>query len=341
MRQLTKDAGKRRQMARRVACAAALAAAVLGTASACSGLVEPGSSVEPYGPFGAWGTAARIETVAPGAGPTFNTTAVEGCPSVSRDGKTFFIASNRPGSQGTDIWVARRASTDLPWGEPANMGEPVNSPANDFCPMASRDSREFYFVSNRPGGCGGDDIYVTRFKDDGTVEAPQNLGCSVNSPANEAGPVPIVEPGGSTRLYFSSTRPGGASPEADGATTGDADLYSSVVTAGSYAAPTLVEGVNSAQEDGQPYIQHDGLELYFFSTRPGGFGAQDIWRTTRARVQDAWSAPVNLGESVNSSAGETRPSMSWDGTTLYFGSTRLTGESNIYVSTRPVVAAPR
>ena len=56
---------------------------------------------------------------------------------------------------------------------------------------------------------------------------------------------------------------------------------------------------------------------------------------TRAREQSgAWSAPVNLGRTVNSPGGETRPSLSWDGTTLYFGSTRTTGESNIYVSSR-------
>ena len=98
-------------------------------------------------------------------------------------------------------------------------------------------------------------------------------------------------------------------------------------------------GVNSAQEDGQPYIQRDGLELYFFSTRPGGYGAQDIWRATRARTEDAWSTPVNLGESVNTAAAETRPSMSWDGTSLFFGSTRTTNDSNIYVSTRSTTAA--
>jgi Tol biopolymer transport system component len=277
----------------------------------------------------------------PGAHPNFNTTFADGCPSVSRDGKTFFMASNRPGSQGLDIWLARRASTDQPWGEPVNMGAPVNSASNDFCPMASRDGREFYFVSNRPGGCGGDDIYVTRFRDDGSVEDPKNLGCTVNSAGNEAGPVPITEPRGRTLLYFSSTRPGGPNPEADGATSGDADLYVSEMTGGSYAAPTLVAGVNSAQEDGQPYIQRDGLELYFFSTRPGGFGAQDIWRATRASVTRPWSEPVNLGEGINTAAGETRPSMSWDGTTLFFGSTRSTSESNIFTSERTSAAAPR
>lgn len=318
---------------RRAVAVAAVGVSCIATAVACSDAVAPNGEGE-YGPFGTWGTAVRIETGTPGAHPNFNTTFTDGCPSVSRDGKTFFMASNRTGSQGLDIWISRRTSTDQPWGEPTNMGAPVNSASNDFCPMASRDGREFYFVSNRPGGCGGDDIYVTRFRDDGSVEEPQNLGCTVNGAGNEAGPVPITEPGGRTLLYFSSTRPGGPNPEADGVTSGDADLYVSQITNGSYAAPTLVPGVNSAQEDGQPYIQRDGLELYFFSTRPGGLGAQDIWRATRSSVTSAWSEPVNLGEGINSAASETRPSMAWDGTTLFFGSTRTTGENNIFVSAR-------
>jgi hypothetical protein len=49
--------------------------------------------------------------------------------------------------------------------------------------MPARDGHEFFFVSNRPGGCGGDDIYVTRFRDDGTVDEPEDLGCDVNSPS--------------------------------------------------------------------------------------------------------------------------------------------------------------
>jgi len=56
-----------------------------------------------------------------------------------------------------------------------------------------------------------------------------------------------------------------------------------------------------------------------------------------AREQSgAWSAPVNLGRTVNSPGGETRPSLSWDGTTLYFGSTPAGGEgsADIFVTTR-------
>ena len=293
------------------------------------------------GAFTPWKDAVRIENAWPGAHPNFNTAFTDGCPSTSRDGKTFFMASTRPGSRGIDIWVSHRESVDEPWGEPVNVGEPINSASNDFCPMLARDGHEFYFVSNRPGGCGGDDIYVTRFRDDGTIEEPENLGCDVNSAGNEAGPVPITEPGRGPVLYFSSTRAGGFSAEPAGAITGDADLYSSEWRGGRYQAPTLVPGVNSAQEDGQPYIQRDALELYFYSTRPGGKGLQDIWMASRAKAQDSWSAPVNLGDAVNSSAAETRPSLSWDGTTLYFGSTRTTGEANIYVSSRDQVRGSR
>jgi len=133
---------------------------------------------------------------------------------VSRDGKTFFVVSNPPGSQGLDIWVSRGASTDQPWGEPVNMGEPVSLAFNDFCPTASRDSDEFYFVSNRPGGCGGDDIYATRFRGNGTIDPPVNLGDNVNSAAAETRPSLSWD---GTTLYFGSTR-----------STGKANIYVSV-----------------------------------------------------------------------------------------------------------------
>lgn len=293
------------------------------------------------GPMTPWSNAVQIQDAWPGADANFNTPSLDGCPATSRDGKTFFMASNRPGSQGLDIWVSHRESVDEPWGEPVNVGAPINSTANDFCPMPARDGHEFYFVSSRAGGCGGDDIYVTRFRDDGTVEPPRNLGCDVNSAGNEAGPVPITEPGRGPVLYFSSTRAGGFSPERPGAMTGDADLYSSEWKGGRYQTPTLVPGVNSADDDAQPYIQRDALELYFYSMRPGGKGLQDIWMASRASAHDKWSAPVNLGDSVNTAAAETRPSLSWDGTTLYFGSTQAPGGSNIYVSTRNRAVRPR
>lgn len=286
-----------------------------------------------------WSQAVRMEQFPPGADPSFNTPSLDGCPFISRDGKTFYMASNRPGGLGgTDIWVSTRESVEDPWGPPVNVGQPVNSSANDFCPTIARDGHLFYFVSNRAGGCGGDDIYVTRLRDDKGYEQPENLGCQLNSAANEASPFPLAQPRSGPVLYFSSFRAGGFALDAPGATAGDADIYVSEWHAGAFGAPTLVRGVNSMSNDGQPNVRRDGLEIFFFSNRSGTLGSNDIYSAMRARASDEWSTPINLGPRVNSDSAETRPSLSWDGMTLYFGSTRVgggaEGSTDIYVTRR-------
>jgi Tol biopolymer transport system component len=271
----------------------------------------------------------RVEDLA-GTDPSFNTSSLDGCPFIARDGKTFFMASDRPGGLGgIDIWVSTRAGTSDAWGPPVNVGEPVNSSSNDFCPTIDRDGHRFFFVSNRPGGCGGDDIYETRLRPSG-FDPVTNIGCDTdggaNSAANEASPFPLPESGVGPVLYFSSTR------------TGAGDIYRALHQGTGFGSAELVDGVNSAAVEGQPNVRRDGLEIFFFSTRSGGQGAQDIYSATRASTADAWSTPVNLGSNVNSAAGETRPSLSWDGTTLYYGSTRTggtaEGSSDIYFTTR-------
>jgi hypothetical protein len=119
----------------------------------------------------------------------------------------------------------------------------------------------------------------------------------------------------------------------------DSDVYRSESQGGVFGRAELVPGVNSAADDGQPNVRRDGLELFFYSTRViAGVsqGAADLYASTRDHVAAAWSVPVNLGPNVNSAGAETRPSLSWDGTTLYFGSTRSGGEGliDIYVTTR-------
>ena len=296
--------------------------------------------------YSQWSPAVRLEAAGAPADPAFNTSSLDGCPLMSRDGKSFYMASTRPGGLGgIDIWVSTRSSEDEPWGAPVNVGAPINSANNDFCPTIDRDGRRFFFVSERAtwaGGaaCGGADIYATRFRSDGTAEEPQNLGCNwnggPNSAANEASPSPLPESGSGPVLYFSSARAGGLTQEAVGAVAGDQDIYMSRSHGGVYGPAELVEGVNSASEDAQPNVRRDALEIFFFSTRPGTLGGPDIYAATRARTSDSWSAPVNLGANVNSTAADSRPSISWDGTVLHFGSTRSGGEglSDIYMTTR-------
>jgi WD40-like Beta Propeller Repeat len=286
--------------------------------------VVAGAALAASRDYGSWEQAVRVESI-PGTDPSFNGMALDGCPFISRDGKTFYMASNRPGGLGgIDIWVSKRASVDDPWGAPANVGAPVNSGANDFCPTISRDGHLFYFVSNRAGGCGGDDIYTTRLRPDGW-DPVENLGCEVNSSANEASPFSLPERAEGPVLYFSSTRSGGG------------DLFRSASYGGVFGTAEALAGVNSPTwNDGQPNLRRDGLELFFFSTRPGGLGMQDLYSASRSSVKEPWSTPANLGPLVNSAAPDTRPSLSWDGTTLYFGSGRPGGEgdSDHYVTTR-------
>ena len=303
---------------------------VMVASFAVAALLATLASAMTYGP---WSPAVNVQSI-PGTDPTFNTDQLDGCPFVARDGKTFFMASTRSGGLGgIDIWMATRADEDDPWGAPVNLGAPVNSAANDFCPTLDRDGRTLLFVSTRaiPGACGGADIYVTRRHPNGTFKEPEHLGCDVNSAADEASPFPIDK-----FLYFSSTRPGGFSAEPPAATVGDSDLYVSKWNRGAYGAPSLVRGANSASEDGQPNVRRDARELFFFSNRAGTLGGNDIYSATRKNGRLPWSDPVDLGPNVNSSASETRPSLSWDGTTLYFGSTRPGGEgmSDIYMAAR-------
>ncbi|MFL5800019.1 MAG: hypothetical protein ACJ77A_19080 [Actinomycetota bacterium] len=107
---------------------------------------------------------------------------------------------------------------------------------------------------------------------------------------------------------------------------------------GSFGPAAPVAEVNSAAIDIQRNVRIDGLEIVFASTRRAGTD-QDVYTATRASVTDPFSVPENVGEAVNTTtASETRPSLSWDGTTLLFGrAPGPEGSTDIYVTTREAV----
>ena len=287
--------------------------------------------------FTEWSPAVSAEAVW-GTDETFNTPFQDGCPAPSKDGLSIYMASNRPGGHGgLDIWVATRESADDPFGPPMNLGAPVNTPADEFCPTPLTNGRELLFVSTKPGGCGGSDMYSARHhRRDGWKE-PQHLGCLVNSPADEASPAVVQDEDGQQALYFSSTRAGGYSGEAPGTITGDSDIYVSFGdAAGGLSAPMLALGLNTEFQDARPHVRRDGREIVFDSNRPGGIGGLDIWSATREQTSDAWLLPENLGPAINSAGNETRPFLSFGATTLYFGTNRggVEGAADIFVAWR-------
>lgn len=280
--------------------------------------------------FGEWGAPVSVESI-PGTSSEFNTAFNDGCPIQAPDGLSFFMASNRPGGLGgLDIWIARRANKNDPWGTPENAGASVNSTADDFCPTPVR-GKGLYFVSARtqPGSCGGPDIYFTREKR-GVYQEPQNLGCDINSSAAEWSPSYFEGENGREYLYFSSTRPGGF--DNDTGLIGDMDIYVST----DFGMPQIAPGLNTEFDDSRPNVRKDGREIVFDSTRPGTLGATDIWTASRENIADDWTSLVHFNAPINSPAGESRASLSWDGLQMVFGSNRPGGEgsADIYVATR-------
>jgi WD40-like Beta Propeller Repeat len=281
--------------------------------------------------FSAWGSAQKIDEIA-GNSSELNTPFIDGCPIQSPDGLSLYMASTRPGGLGLlDIWVSHRDSTGDPWGVPENLGEPVNSAADDFCPTPVRGGGLF-FVSREalPGSCGLGDIYFTRYNPVRGWTEPRNLGCAPGGPntaLDEQGPS-YVENDDDGYLFFSSSSavvPG--------------DVYVSPRLGGwAFGGSVPAVGLNDpAANDIQPNVRKDGLEVVFSSNRAGTLGAQDIWIATRASFGAPWSTPVNVGAGVNTGAAETRPSLSRNARQLLFGrAPGPEGMSDIYVSTRTV-----
>jgi hypothetical protein len=313
---------------------------------------------DPHGPGPAGPAVGRLMTDAEGSdapswsawstpinlGPVVNSVFNDNHPAISKDGLSLYITSGRPGgvngvnaAQFEEIWVLQRASPDADWGPPVNLGPAINLVgSNTGSPTFTPDGHRMYFHSNRPGFCGLADLYTARRhnkRDDFGWEPAENLGCVVNGPYNDNGPTYFEDENmGITTLYFTSTRPGGP---------GDYDIYASTSVGedGEFRPAVLVAELSAPGRDTRTAIRRDGLEMFLSSDgtgRVGGIGSQDIWVSTRASTLDPWSTPVNLGATVNSTAFDGAPALSFDGTTLYFFSERPGGfgKRDLYVTTR-------
>lgn len=246
-------------------------------------------------------------------------------PEISKDGLSLYFASNRPGGLGAnDIYVSQRTSVDDPWGAPVNLGPPINSPVADAGPHLSRDGHWLFFTSARPGGVGGNDLYVSyraNTHDDFAWEAPVNIGPPVNSALSDLGPS-LWGP----ELYFWRGPPPAQVP---------GDIYVSRMRGHEFGDPELVPGLSSASHDEKPGIRFDGRQILIASDRPGTVGDVDIWIATRQGNGREWGTPLNMA-TINSTSGDRRPSFSPDGEMVLFDSDRPggSGSFDLYVSTR-------
>jgi hypothetical protein len=242
-------------------------------------------------------------------GSVVNSPYVDASPSLSADDLSLYFCSTRLGKYGnSDLWVTTRPTKAEPWGPPVNLGPIVNGPNWQLNPGISAEGLALLF------DCGTEDhsdIWVTtRASVYDPWGTPVKLGPNINLSAKQY--CPNISSNG-LELYFQSFAPEGF---------GDADIYVSnrqTVSDPWEPAVNLGPTVNSSFHDSGPFISLHGLVLFFHSDRPGGYGDQDLYMTTRPTKDAPWGPPVNLGPNINTAYGESDACVSADGLMLYFG----------------------
>jgi len=200
------------------------------------------------------------------AGEPLNTKSNEGAQTLSSNGKyMYFTACDRAGGLGScDLYFS--AFNDGNWSTPYNMKWPVNSTSWESTPSISADGTVLYFVSNRPGGFGGKDIWYSRMKADGTWAVPVNMGKTINTEGNEMSP--FIHFDGKTLYFASDGRPG----------MGGYDIYMSQMQDDStWSEPrNLGYPINTYNDEMGLVIDVTGKTAYFSSNRENGNG-KDIY----------------------------------------------------------------
>ena len=210
----------------------------------------------------AFGTAGALAEFGIEGMGTVSTRANEGRATVSPDGMRIVWSSpdREGGPGGGDLWQARRVDGRWQHAQPLAL----DTPAKEADPAFSADGRWLYFVSNRAGGVGGDDLYRAEVLGGAGFGAAQNLGAGVNSVGDERAPSPSHD---ATRLLFVS----------DGRSdAGGHDLFVATWNDERFVDAQPVAGVNTANDEFDAAWLDGGRVLVF------------------ARSTDARTAPVRL-----------------------------------------------
>jgi hypothetical protein len=288
-------------------------------------------------------TCAASEVQITNAGSVINSEYHEAFSTISPDGLTLYVASDRPSEMGGgkpgdfylfsnyNIYVSHRNSADAPWGELKMLGAPINTTSTDHSPYLSDDGHYLYFMSDRPGGYGEGDLYRSYRSDIGDDDGwgpAVNLGPGVNGPFVESCPT-VLEQDGRLHLFYIQV-------------SGSADALPNFMTSDwdpGIETFTQAGTVNISNPQGDAHLEPvEGL--IWGIGWPGGFGGSDLWQSDHdpgdPDFATGWRKPGNLGGWINTAAEEIMPSPTRDGSIMIFGSDRPGGMGgiDIYFVTR-------
>lgn len=205
-------------------------------------------------------------TMANSFGESINTNDNEGAETMNAEGTIlFFTACNRRDGYGScDIYFSQKNNTN--WSTPNGIGKPVNSPAWEAQPSFSSDGKSLYFSSNRAGGFGGKDIWVSYLDDNMKFSEPVNLGPNINTKYDDQ--CPFIHADNQTLYFTSNGWPG----------MGSADIFISRKSdTGWTRAENIGYPINTETDDNAMTVSYDGKTAFLTSNREGGFGGLDIY----------------------------------------------------------------
>ncbi|HEX6217735.1 MAG TPA: hypothetical protein VFZ35_00495 [Sphingomicrobium sp.] len=214
------------------------------------------------------------------------------------------------------------------WSSPENLeaiagtSGDINTPAVDGCGSISPDGSQIAFTSNRTGNF---DVYISERLPSGGFGPPERLPSPINGPSTDSCPT-LLE---GHRMIFTSFRDDPAG-----------DLYQTRLGPKGWSAPARfgpnINQPNTQEESADIYEDDEGREVMIFSRRPGANSTGKIYQSV-----DGGPATLVAG-GPHSSAGDNRPSITKDGRTMYFDSTRSggLGDTDFYVSRRSQASGP-
>lgn len=185
---------------------------------------------------------------------------------LSSDGSTaLFMFDNNAGSG--DLFISKR--NNEVFGKPVRLPDVINSKFNEIAASLSADGTEIYFASDRPGGFGGIDIYVSKILPNGNWSEPKNLGPFINTKMDED--FPSISNDGKTLLFSSKGH----------TTMGGYDIFKASYDEEKQAwgsVKNIGYPLNTSGDDMNLCLSKDNKYGYMSSIKPDGLGDNDIYR---------------------------------------------------------------
>jgi outer membrane protein OmpA-like peptidoglycan-associated protein/tetratricopeptide (TPR) repeat protein len=198
-----------------------------------------------------------------------NLEASKGAINISQDGDWLLFAGNFAGKGFGDFDLYISYNTPTGWSEPVNLGANINTEFWESSPSLSPDKNAMYFSSNRPGGYGGKDLYVS-YRVNGKWQPAVNMGPDINTAGDEL--APFIHADNQTLYYTSDGLPG----------YGGTDIYVIHKTGDKqWSKPeNLGYPINTIENEGSLFVGADGITAYYASDRADTKGYLDLYKFT-------------------------------------------------------------